>query len=128
MDCYLLAFARLESNSIEAHERPQCKLRAGRRIGRRSQIDLGYLVAVDFAHILDRKANGQSAIGCRCRLKIGIFEFGIGQAVTEWEQRLDVLLIEPTIPYENSLRKRDHVRMVRTALRMCGVVRNVLIE
>src|SRR5580700_11201493 len=97
MHLYRLALTRLEVDAIKTHERAQCELCPGGRIGRGTQVKLRHLLPSRAATVVQRQCHIQTPIPSFGDAQVRVFEARIGQSETKWEQRRDLLLIVPAI-------------------------------
>src|SRR3569833_98634 len=92
------AFVRTEVNAIEGHQSSNRELNAIRNLARSTEIDLRYLIGSNRALVPDVHSDVKTAVGSFCDCQAGIVEAGIAEPVTEGEERLDILFVEPAVP------------------------------
>src|ERR1700691_1532832 len=99
MQRHFPGFSGMQMNAIECDQAALGKLSAFGSITGITQVDLRNLIAVHFAAVLDLEAHVETAVGGPVDPERRICERAIAQAVTEGEQRLDVLMIEPAVTH-----------------------------
>ena len=88
---------RTQCDPLEVGERAHCEIdSSGRRIGR-AEVNLHYLVGRACANVADSAADVESSVSRAPHRQTRVLKACVGEPMTEREQRVDLLAVEPAI-------------------------------
>ena len=98
-----LCHTRTQRDPLEVGERAHREIDSGgRRLGR-AEVNLHYLVGRACANVADRATDVESSVGRAPHRQTRVLKACVGEAMAEWEQRLDAFAIEPAVADVDSL-------------------------